>query len=37
MIQKTCPKCNKVFEGYTEEQVNFQISVHTFSKHTGVI
>ena len=33
MIKKKCKVCGKVVEGYTENQVEHMLAVHTLSKH----
>jgi len=33
MINKKCPFCNKVIEGYTEKQVENMMKQHIMNKH----
>ena len=33
MIQDKCEYCDRVFEGYTEKQVNYLKAVHSIAKH----
>jgi len=33
MKKKKCPFCDKVIEGYTDEQVEYMLKQHILSKH----
>ena len=33
MFKTICKQCGKEFEGYTEKQIQYQLEVHTLSKH----
>ena len=33
MIEKKCPFCEKIIEGYTKKQVDYLLKQHILSKH----